>query len=295
VLLKKEVPQWKREEVDDLANLIEEYKVLGLIDLSSMPDNLIQLIRKKLRDKALIRMSKKSIILRALEKFQKKSKKKNLVAFGEKILGQSSLVFTNEDPFELKRLFDDNRMRRFAKAGDIAQEDIIIHAGDTGLPTGQAITELHLVLKLPTRIQSDTIWITSDKLTHNKGDQISLKESIVLRKLNIKPIEVNLKFYCAWTNGEIYEFLGISEIKEIHQQFSLAILQGLNVAFELPYIIDDVIEDYFKKGVTNAKILYSQIFEEKIIKIKEKKDEKLEEEPEPDKDQPPEGLGSLFG
>lgn len=295
MLLKKEVPQWKREEVDDLANFMEEYKVLGLIDLTGMPDNLIQVIRKKLRDKALIRMSKKSIILRALEKYQKKSKKKNLVVFGEKILGQSSLVFTNEDPFELKRLFDDNRMRRFAKEGDIAQEDIIIHAGDTGLPTGQAITELHLVLKLPTRIQNDTIWITSDKLTHNKGDQISLKEAIVLRKLNIKPIEVNLKFYCAWNNGEIYEFLGISEIKEIHQQFSLAVLQGLNVAFELPYIIDDVIEDYFKKAATIAKILYSQIFEEKIIKIKEKKVEKLEEEPEPDKDQPPEGLGSLFG
>lgn len=297
MILKKEIHQWKKDAVDDLATLMENYKVLGLVDLSNMPDNLIQLIRLKLRDKALIRMSKKSLLLRALDKYEKKSKKKNLIKFGEKILGQSGFIFTNEDPFALKRLFDENRMTRFAKDGDIAQEDIIVHEGDTGLPTGQAITELHLVLKLPTKIKNDTIWITSDKITHYKGDAISLKEAIVLRKLNIKPIEVNIKFYCAWDNEEIIpdSILNL-DVEEIKHQFSLGIRQALDVACELPFIINDAVEYCTKKAALNANIVFSQIFEEKTLQIEEEHVEEVEEEPEKkDEDQPPEGLGSLFG
>lgn len=297
MIVKKEIHQWKKDAVDDLADLIQKYKVLGLVDLSNMPDNLIQLIRMKLRDKALIKMSKKSLILRALEKSEKKSKKKNLIKFGEKILGQSGLIFTNEDPFALKRLFDENRLRRFAKEGDIAQEDIIVYEGDTGLPTGQAITELHLVLKLPTKIKNDTIWITSDKITHYQGDVIPLKEAIVLRKLNIKPIEVNIKFYCAWDNGEIIpnSILNL-DVEDIKRQLSLGILQALDVACELPFLIDDAVEYCARKAALNANIVYSQIFEEKTFQIEEDKVEEVEEEPElKDEDQPPEGLGSLFG
>ncbi|GAG80458.1 unnamed protein product, partial [marine sediment metagenome] len=93
MIVKKEIHQWKKDAVDDLVDLIQKYKVLGLVDLSNMPDNLIQLIRMKLRDKALIKMSKKSLILRALEKSEKKSKKKNLIKFGEKILGQFWFFF----------------------------------------------------------------------------------------------------------------------------------------------------------------------------------------------------------
>jgi large subunit ribosomal protein L10 len=297
MILKKEIPQWKKSAVDDLANLMENYKVLGLIDLTNMPDNLIQQIRKQLREKALIRMAKKSIVLRALEKYQKKSKKKNLVDFGKNILGQSSLVFTNEDPFELKRLFDENRMKRFAREGDIAQENIVIYAGDTRLPPGQVITELHLVLKLPTRIQNDSIFVTADKVTHQKGDVISLKEAMVLRKLNIKPIEVNIKFYCAWENGEIIpDSLLNLNVKEIEQKFSLATLQALNIAFELPFIIDEKIDDYIKKALLNARIIYLQIFEEIALEAKKEIEKRVEEEPEPSKEEEvPEGLGNLFG
>ena len=49
-----------------------------------------------------------------------------------------------------------------AKPNAITPVDIWVSAGDTGLPTGQVISELNMTLRLPTRIQNDTIWIRED-------------------------------------------------------------------------------------------------------------------------------------
>jgi large subunit ribosomal protein L10 len=329
MVIKREIPQWKKDAVVNLAELMGKYKVFGLIDLSNMPDNIMQLMRRKLRDKVVFRMAKKSLFTRALEIYQKKSKKKNLIEFGDYIRGQTSIIFTNMDPFELKEFFDINKMKTFAKENDIAQEDIVVPAGDTLLPPGQVISELNLTLKLPTRIQNDSIWVTEDTITHEKGDVISLKESVALRKLNIKPIELRVKFYCAWDEGEIVpESILSLDVEEIQQEISLAALHGqklaielgiidedtivpiinnairaaFNVALEMPFFIDNIVEYYLNKAISNANAVYNQILGEapsekmgdKEVKKEKPKESEKPRKPKDDEEEGLPGLGSLF-
>lgn len=323
--MKREVAQWKKDAVDALADIMEQHKVFGLIDLAEMPDYLIQQMRRMLRGKALFRMAKKSLLTRALEKYQKKSKKKNLVEFGEYVRGQTTIIFADIDPFELKVFFEENKMKTFAKGGDTADEDVIVPAGDTLLPPGQVISELNLTLRLPTRIQSDSIWVTEDTVTHEKGDLISLKEAVALRKLNIKPIELSIKFYCAWNDGEIVpESVLTLNVEEFKQDVVLAVLQAkqlaiemgiitednivdflnqairsaFNVALEMPFIVDEMLDEYVKRAELNAKLVYQQVLGEKIETENEsetKKSKPKEVKKEDDEDESPPGLGSLFG
>ena len=144
--------------------------------------------RKILRGKAVIRMSKKSLQIRAIEEFQNKSKKKNLQELANNIPGQSSLVFTNTDIFELKNIFLQYEWMVPAKPNEITPVDIWVPEGDTGLPTGQVISELNMTLRLPTRIQNDTIWIREDTRTHKAGELVDVKQAAVLKKLGIRPI-----------------------------------------------------------------------------------------------------------
>jgi large subunit ribosomal protein L10 len=75
---KKEIPEWKINEVNDLTGLLQQYKTVAVIEVIRMSDRQIQQIRKLLRAKAIIKMSKKNLQLRALEQYKKQSNKENL-------------------------------------------------------------------------------------------------------------------------------------------------------------------------------------------------------------------------
>ena len=73
---KHEIPQWKLDEVEQLIELFKTYKNVAVIEVARLNDRQIQEIRKILRGKAIIRMSKKSLQHRAVTKYKEESKKK---------------------------------------------------------------------------------------------------------------------------------------------------------------------------------------------------------------------------
>ena len=132
MISRKHIPQWKLDEIEHLLDLFKKYKNIAVIEVGSINDRQIQDTRKILRVKAEIRMSKKSIQIRAIEKYKKESKKSNLDDLAKNIPGQSSLVFTNMNIFDLKKIFNENEWMVPAKPDEITPVDIWVPAGDTG-------------------------------------------------------------------------------------------------------------------------------------------------------------------
>jgi large subunit ribosomal protein L10 len=322
MISKKHIPQWKLEEIGYLVDLFKKYKNVGVLEVARINDRQIQETRKLLRGKAEIKMSKRNLQIRAIEKFAKESNKPNLDEFAEKIPGQSSLVFTNLEIFELKRLFNENEWMVPAKPDEITPVDIIVPAGDTGLPTGQVISELNMTLRLPTRIQNDTIWIREDTRTHKAGDLVEVKQAAVLKKLGIKPIESLIKIHFAWCDGEIYpeevlymdmkKFqqdvascyftaqtlaieLGIIDDETIKPLIQKAHREAINLLMEMPIFIEDMLEDYIKKAEVNANVINSIIFGSGISAPPQEKapKKKKKDKPKEDKEEPT-GIGGLF-
>ncbi|MEJ2295595.1 MAG: hypothetical protein P8Y23_12635, partial [Candidatus Lokiarchaeota archaeon] len=190
-------------------------------------------------------------------------------------------------------------------------------------PTGQVISELNMTLRLPTRIQNDTIWIREDTRTHKKGDTVDVKEAAVLKKLGIKPIESLIKMKYAWSNGELLNEdviymdmekfrqdiiaafipaqklaieLGIVDKETFKPILQQAYREGLALLFELPIFVEEMQDEYIRKASRDAYTVNSVIFGEIFVgkpherKEKEEKDEEKEDDEEEDV-----GIGGLFG
>ena len=56
------VAEWKKEEVKELKSIIDQYDVIGLVDLENIPAKQLQEMRRTLKGKAVIRMSKINLI-----------------------------------------------------------------------------------------------------------------------------------------------------------------------------------------------------------------------------------------
>ena len=297
MIKKKHIPEWKLEEINTLVELFRKYKNVAVIEVARIHDIQIQSTRKILRGKAVFKMSKKSLQLRAIDKFKTKSKKSNLDELAKNIPGQSSLVFTNLDFIELKKIFQENEWMVPAKPNEITPVDIWVPAGDTGLPTGQVISELNMTLKLPTKIMNDIIHVREDTRTHKIGDLVTVKQAAVLKKLGVTPIESLIKIHFAWSDGGVVpiEILYMN-VEEFKRDVAMAYNQALGIAFEMPFYVENIAEDYIRKAASEANTLEAIIFGEGISvpaeskpKVKEKEKE-TEEEPKEEV-----GIGGLFG
>ena len=318
---KKHIPQWKLDEVDYLIELFNQYKNIMVLKVGNLNDKQVQDIRKFIRGKAIIKMSKKNLQIRAIERFKNESKKENLDDLVDNIPGQSALCFTDIDVFELKKIFNDNLWMVPAKPDDITPVDIWVPAGDTGLPTGQVISELNMTLRLPTQIQHDTIWIREPTRTHKAGDFVNVKQAAVLKKLGVAPIESVIKIHYAWSDGDVYSAdviymnldafkqdlasaylaaqhlameLGVVDKETIKPMIQKAYREALGILFESPVYIENMRDEYIQKAVSNATILNILLLgagipaptSESSSKPPEDKEEEEEEEV---------GIGGLFG
>jgi large subunit ribosomal protein L10 len=321
MIKKKHIPSWKVEEVNQLIDLFKNYKNVAVIDVGKISDRQIQETRKLLRGKAIFKLSKKNLQKLAIEQYKEESKKQNLEELAEMIPGQAALCFTNLDLFELKNLFNENEWMVAAKPNEITPVDIIVPAGDTGLPTGQVISELNMTLRLPTRIQNDTIWVREDTRTHKKGDLVDVKQAAVLKKLGITPIESLIRILFAWSEEEIisedilymnlekfkaditYAYLssqnlaldlGIVDKETITPFTQKAHRQALALLFEMPIYIEELRDEYIKKATFSAQALNSLILGESVqVSPESGKPEKEEKEEEEEEEEV--GIGGLFG
>ena len=295
MIKKKSIPQWKLDEINTLLDLFRTYNNVAVIEVANINDKQIQSIRKILRGKAIFRMSKKSLQIRAIEQFKKESKKSNLDELAEQIPGQASLIFTNLEFFDLKKTFQENEWMVPAKPNEIAPVDIWVPAGDTGLPTGQVISELNMTLRLPTKIMNDVIHIREDTRTHRVGDLVSVKQAAVLKKLGITPIESLIKIHFAWGDGEIItqEILYL-DINQFKNDVALAYREALGILFKMPFLVGNMTEEYILKAVTEANTINSTVFGEGIQAPTEVIVEEKEAEEESEEDDEV-GIGGLFG
>lgn len=178
----------KAEKVEEVAILIRNYQIIGIADLYKVRASQLQEIRKKLDGKAVLRVIKNTLFEKALIKMGKQSV---LDKIRDHLRGSNLFLFTNLNPFKLELILEKSRVKDFAKAGDIATEDVIVPAGNTGLPPGPIISQLSSV-GIMTRIESGSVWINRDTVVARKGERISESLAPILSKLGIKAVEMGL-------------------------------------------------------------------------------------------------------
>ena len=197
--MSKQIVVQKAAQVEEIKKLLDTYSALGVANLQKVRAAQLQEMKKKLKDVANVRVLKNTLMRRAVAEYKNKP---DLEKLEPMLSGSNIFLFTNINPFKLSLLLEKGRVITTAKAGDVAAIDVIVPAGNTGLPPGPVISQLGSV-GLATRIEAGSVWINKDTMVAKKGDVIDARLAGVLSKLNIKPVEVGLILKAVYEEGLI--------------------------------------------------------------------------------------------
>ncbi len=239
----------KTREVEELLGLLEKYKTIGVAGLQKVRAVQLQELKKRLQDIAYLRVIKNTLMRRAVAKCKSKTGIGNLEKF---VIGSNIYLFTDLNPFKLVILLQKSRVLITAKAGDVASWDVVVPAGNTGLPPGPIISQLSGV-GLPTRIESGSVWINRDTLVVKQGEVIDARLASVLSKLGIKPVEAGLIMKAVYDDGLIITEeqlrIDLDEIQRNIQEASAnAFNLSLNVAYPIPENIELLLQTAFQQA-----------------------------------------------
>ncbi|PIX31467.1 50S ribosomal protein L10 [Candidatus Bathyarchaeota archaeon CG_4_8_14_3_um_filter_42_8] len=231
----QQVLQEKISEVEEIIQIVKQYKVIGIANLQKVRSAQLQEFKKNLADKVYMRVIKNTIMKISIENCKEKAELKKLEEY---LTGSNVYLFTDLNPFRLALLLERGKVRTTAKSGDIAAFDVIVPAGNTGQSPGPIISQLNAV-GLPTRIEAGSVWINKDTLVVRKGETISERLASLLSKLGIKPVEARLIIKVAFDDGLIITQeqmqIDINETKQnIEKAHSNAFALSLIIAYPTP-------------------------------------------------------------
>jgi large subunit ribosomal protein L10 len=226
-------PNPKKAAVIDRVNeLARKYPVLAVTSLSKVRATQLMAVRKALRGHAEVFVVKNKLAILGL----KKAGIKNSEQLLSHLTGQNALIFSAYDPFKLFLTLDRNKVYLPARAGDVAPEDIMVPAGNTGLAAGPVLSEFREA-GIQTKIEGGSIWVNKDSVAVKKGATISPKLSSLLSKLNIKPIKAGLAIALAYESGLIYagELVAI-DLEKYRQSLLEAFSSSRGLAIVIGYM-----------------------------------------------------------
>lgn len=218
------VPQWKQDEIDNIKKLIQSHKVFGMVGIEGIVATKIQKIRRDLKDVAVIKVSRNTLIGRALDQLGE-----NIPGMNKYLDKQTALVFTNESPFKLYKVLEQTKTPSPIKGGAIAPADIMVQKGPTSFPPGPILGDLQSA-GIPASIEAGKVAIRETKVVCQAGQAVPQKLATMLSKLEIYPLIIGLDLRAAYDKGTIYEpeLLAIDE-----SQYLSDIIRAAQNAFNL--------------------------------------------------------------
>jgi len=247
----KKIPEKKVKAVKELKNFLENKKTILIASIKGIPASQFQEISKKLRGKAIIRVPKKNLIIRAIEELKNEEYKK----VKEKITNDFAILFSDLDAFELGVELMRNKTPSKAKAGQIAPLDIEVPAGPTDLVPGPAISELG-ALGIQIQIQGGKIEIKEPKVVAKKDTKITEKAADLMAKLDIKPFSIGFIPLVAFDTKDKKLYLEINiDTETTIAKLKNAYSRVLPFAVSVGYSSKDTITFLIAKALSHEKIL----------------------------------------
>lgn len=231
------VSEKKKRAVLDLSKLLKEKKTFLIASIKNIPGSQFQEIVKRLRGKAVVKVPKKNLILKAIDS----SKNEELKKVEKSITNDFALLFSDIDCFELAIDLIRKKSPAKAKVGQIAPEDIEIPAGPTDLVPGPAISELG-ALGIQIQIENGKITIRTPKVLAKKGTKITQAAADMMSKLDIKPFSIGLIPVAAFDNESkmFYPNIDLNPDKvldDLKEAYGRALPFAVNIAYTTPETI----------------------------------------------------------
>ncbi len=256
------IPEWKRQEVADVTDFLDRYDSVGVVAITGIPSRQLQDMRRNLHGSAELRVSRNTLLARALDATE--GGRDQLTDF---VSGQVGLIGTNQNPFSLFQQLEASKTSAPINAGEIAPNDIVIPEGDTGIDPGPFVGELQSV-GANARIEGGSIQVMEDSVVLEAGEEVSADLSNVLTELGIEPKEVGLDLRAVYADGVLFEPEDLElDIEAYRADISAAAGRGRNLALNAEIATTATAPALLAKASGEAKnlALYAAIEDEAVM------------------------------
>ncbi len=238
----------KSGDLKKLEDLLRQHKTIGIVDMYKMPTKQMQQIKIAFGERALIKVSKKSLMEMAL-----KNSGKDISNY---LPTQPGLIITNMQPFEFFREATKLKFKTYAKEGYISGEDVEVKPGPTELLPGPAISELQKV-GIIAGVEGGKIAIKKASVILKKDQVVSKEMSGVLRKLKLQIAEIKLNVHILF-DGSLYNKETLELVEVYPQKLSEAFKQALNLSVSINYPTKENVKYLLLKAYQRGKAIESK-------------------------------------
>jgi large subunit ribosomal protein L10 len=242
------IPAWKKEEVEEIKDLIKSYPLIGIVGIGGIPAKQLQKMRRDLKDVAVLKVARNTLIRRALDESDE-----NVKSMDDHVDIQTGLIFTEHNPFKLYKLLEQSKTPSPIKAGAIAPSDIIVEKAETGFPPGPILGDLQAA-GIPAAIDGGKVVIRETKVVAAEGEKVPQALASMLSRLEIYPVEVGLDLRAVYEEGSVFtpDVLAIDEDK-IFSDFTQAAQQAFNLSVNAAYPTATNISTLIAKAVSESR------------------------------------------
>ncbi|MFC4549228.1 MULTISPECIES: 50S ribosomal protein L10 [Halorussus] len=244
------IPQWKQEEVDELVDLISGYSSVGIVNVTGIPSRQLQTMRRNLHGSAELRISRNTLLHRALEEVDE-----GVEELTQYVEGEVGLIGTNDNPFGLYKQLEESKSPAPISEGEIAPNDIVIPEGDTGVDPGPFVGELQSI-GAQARIMEGSIQVTEDSLVAEEGEEVSADVANVLAELGVEPKEVGLDLKGVYSDGVLFEADELAiDVEEYRADVEAAAARARNLSVNAVFPTAQTTPTLLQKATGEAKSL----------------------------------------
>eukprot|EP01026_Neomeris_dumetosa_P045430 TRINITY_DN38483_c0_g1_i3.p1 TRINITY_DN38483_c0_g1~~TRINITY_DN38483_c0_g1_i3.p1 ORF type:complete len:320 (-),score=62.14 TRINITY_DN38483_c0_g1_i3:115-1074(-) len=185
-----------------LFSLLTEYNKALLVHCDNVGSRQFMQIRRGLRPDSIVLMGKNTLMKRCVRLYCETKKDETWFPIIDELVGNVGLIFTKSELTSLRDEISKYVVPAPAKVGIVAQDDVTVPAGNTGM--GPENTSFFQTLGISTKINKGSIEILNDIQLIKKGDKVGASEAALLSKLNIKPFKYGLVLQKVFEDGAVF-------------------------------------------------------------------------------------------
>ena len=148
-------------------------------------------------------MGKNTMIRKCIREYCERKGDDTWMALAEKMVGNVGVIFTTGEMGDVKEKIKEFVVPAPAKAGAVAQVDVVVPAGPTGMEPSQ--TNFFQTLNIATKINKGAIEILSEVTVVTAGEKVTSSAATLLGKLGFTPFTYGLEAMFVYDNGNVFD------------------------------------------------------------------------------------------
>jgi len=200
---KKKGLEFKQNLITVVRECLDTYENAFIISMFNQRNQHLKDLRQQWSDSRFI-FGKNKVIGLALGRGPESEYKPNIFRISPYLVGNVGILFTNKSKEEVLKFFEAYSCPDYARAGNIALEDVTIKAGN--LEQFQHTMEPQLrQLSMHTSLKKGVVHLDSDFKVCSKGDKLTPEQCRLLKLFDKMHATFQIKVKVFWTTSGHYE------------------------------------------------------------------------------------------